>query len=406
MNITIVHANVMAQLSELCEAAKDVAASLQIMSENQQKLAKYMADNSRDTIKLGNEIKNTKYILQLSSDICKLLSRSRHMCDKAQTLKRRYILEILALPVVSGDGANVTNRDTILYESITDRLFMRRKLTKYLNIVNKLRSKIRDFMVIICGDDVPNLLSNTEYIPISQSFKSLAKEKLTTVCQCNAELVKDLCTPELYCSECGKYAPNNDCDISMNTDKRSQTTLQELKHFNKWWNKILGGGIEDCPNACLQKIAYIIARDGYKPHQLNCATMRVILADPYVNGSKYNSITTALIVKFGGTPPPEFTEADRKLVSSKFVKVIQIHIEMSVNVPHRPCYPFYVWQIIRHIYEDNPDKLRILGYIHLQSNESITRNGIIYAKICKKLGRTETLKYYKCEPLMRLSGNG
>jgi hypothetical protein len=59
-------------------------------------------------------------------------------------------------------------------------------------------------------------------------------------------------------------------------------------------------------------------------------------------------------------------------IFEQFIKpTLQVGIKHEKD-PNRPYYPYFIYKIAEDEFKDNPEKLKILDYIHMKSEDTIT----------------------------------
>jgi Poxvirus Late Transcription Factor VLTF3 like len=134
--------------------------------------------------------------------------------------------------------------------------------------------------------------------------------------------------------------------------------------------------------ATMEKISYVISRDGIIKTDLSCEIMRSILKDPYVNASHLNNHAPLLVKTFGGNGPPTFDYDELKILRTRFIRTINVHTELNPFGGNNPYYPHFIHKIAEVQFADNPEKLRILEFIHLQSPDTVEKNDQYFADVC------------------------
>jgi hypothetical protein len=72
----------------------------------------------------------------------------------------------------------------------------------------------------------------------------------------------------------------------------------------------------------------------------------------------------------------------------------EVHPEEG-NIPY---YPYFFLQIFKQLFRNNPEKLRIIQYIHLQSRETVTKNDITFQQMCAKATPDDGFVYSPTDP--------
>lgn len=185
------------------------------------------------------------------------------------------------------------------------------------------------------------------------------------------------CPIEFACV-CNEYA--NIIDQSRLATKNSDPH----RHHKAWADRIQGKEKVSISENDLTKIKRIINRDNIAPAELSMMTMRRILSETKL--TKLNKHVSYLIAHFGGIPAPVFSREEDKIVAERFSIAKEFYNKIQQGKSDRVYFPFLFYQIYAEMFKDNPDKLRILNYIYMQSEDTAIKNGEIYKKICIMIG--------------------
>lgn len=161
------------------------------------------------------------------------------------------------------------------------------------------------------------------------------------------------------------------------------------RHFRFWINRILARENKVFPQGDLDKIRYVITRDG--DVTINCIRMRRILQE--VKLTKYNSHCSLLIKLFTGVSPPQPTFNELRVISIKFNKIMDIFEQIKTNEDHRAYYPYWIYKIIEWDFRALPDKIKILDYIYLQSEDTLAERDQTFEEICLRAKPEDDLHY-------------
>lgn len=164
--------------------------------------------------------------------------------------------------------------------------------------------------------------------------------------------------------------------------KTKHGTYDPNRHFRFWMDRIQAKERMDFPQDMLDKIESTIRRYYSPPIVVNCIIMRDILKDTKL--TRYNDHIPLLVKRFTGTSPPQLTHNEMRTFAIKFNKIMEIYeqIVKQDRDGNRPYYPYFIYKIAEDEFKDNPEKLKILDYIHLQSDDTIIKHDLIYRQIC------------------------
>jgi hypothetical protein len=180
--------------------------------------------------------------------------------------------------------------------------------------------------------------------------------------------------------------------------KAKHTGYDPSRHYKFWIERIQALETKEFTEAELAKIRYVIDRDQIRPQELNCETIRRVLKDPHVRGTRLNDHASLLVARFGGPTPPRLIYSERQTAATRFNTCMKIYDRLYPDGGNKPYYPYFIYKILENMFIGQPDKLRILGYIHLQSRETVIKNDRTWAEICKEMGGTDGFVYRPTDP--------
>jgi hypothetical protein len=289
-----------------------------------------------------------------SQDLDRFLKRAKTSVD---ILLRKYAkIKFAQAAGINIDGYSLT--ETIKLIPIMDPIYVIAK-----RIINNI-SIAESFKVD--NKDIPQYREETD---------------IGDLCECGGVMYIKSSTSELVCSECSRlrtiYGTASD-ESSVNSDgnKPKQSSYDYLRHFKLWIQRIQAKSKKTIKETELQKLKNIMVDDGIRLLDLNVEKMREILKKAEL--TKYNDDCPYLIFYFTGYSPPELSQTELKLFQVKFMRIMemrQILKEKDGNADgNRPYYPYYIYKIAEIIFKGNAEKLKILDYIHLQSDDTLKKN--------------------------------
>jgi hypothetical protein len=170
------------------------------------------------------------------------------------------------------------------------------------------------------------------------------------------------------------------------------------RHRKFWMERLQAQEQKKFDPEVLEKIEYVINRDGYDRRTLTCEQMRGILKDPSVSATGFNNHAPLLVRTFGGIPPPQLSFQEHRAVSGQFNRMMILYKEVHPEEGNIPYYPYFFLQIFKQLFRNNPEKLRIIQYIHLQSRETVTKNDITFQQMCAKATPDDGFVYSPTDP--------
>jgi hypothetical protein len=216
----------------------------------------------------------------------------------------------------------------------------------------------------------------------------------TKKCPCGAKLYLSAELGEGHCKACGEVSKLvGEIFKQESGDKSKNSGYDTSRHCKNWLNQILCRNPKEIPPAVVESIRAVMIRDKIIPRTLNCEKMRRILRDPAVKQTSYNNSTTYLIKIFGGPTPPEITFEEERENSVRFNKLMKLYTAVAGASGNRPYYPYFIYKNFELMFEGNREKLRVLDFIHLQSNDTVIKNDLIYKKMCEQADPADGFKY-------------
>ena len=162
------------------------------------------------------------------------------------------------------------------------------------------------------------------------------------------------------------------------------------RHFKFWMDRIQAKEHHVFPVEKLAVIEAHISRFYPPPYRLTCATMRSILKETRL--TTYNDHIPLLLKTFTGQAPPQLTHNELRVFSLKFNKIIELYEKLFPD-GNRPYYPYFIYKIAEDEFKDKPIKRKILDYIHLQAEDTVKKNDLIYKNICAIAPKDAGLTY-------------
>lgn len=244
------------------------------------------------------------------------------------------------------------------------------------------------------------LYDYTEIINRAREFSFVAPRETIQYdqCECGRSMNKIEAT-YLVC-ECGLTKVSTDIptkeEINSRDDviKRPKANYTYGRHYDYWSSRIQGIEGKDIPVEWLKKIQRVLVRDKYKSTDLNCEVIRSVLKDPAVQlTTELNEHASFLVGKFGGTKPYILTADESHRAKEMFLKIMYFYEKQHPNAGNKPYYPYFIYKIYEHMFAADRTKLKVLGFIHLQSTETVRKHDNDLAEICKEAGAGLELSY-------------
>lgn len=232
------------------------------------------------------------------------------------------------------------------------------------------------------ANQISEKLEYIKQLKISNYFE----KKSLDICKCGERLELRPEVSELWCENCQKSKQlvgavfkddNNQQDIVKPKSMIDGTT----RHYIFWTNRIQALEKRNFTEQETQKIEHVIHRDRIDRNTLNCEKMRDILKDPSVQCTHLNQNAALLVKMHGGPPPPVLTFMENQVIKIKFKKAMALYEAVVPGCKNKPYYPYFIYKLYEEHFKNDPEKLQILNYIHLQSEDTVTKNDTIYEKM-------------------------
>jgi len=225
-----------------------------------------------------------------------------------------------------------------------------------------------------------------------QKIDSLPKVSIIAmdICQCGAKMKIDLESGCISCSVCGLFQESalalfkeDRSASSTETQKVKSNTYKVSKHFETWLNRILAIEVRPGAHLLVPKIKEYFKNIGVPKDLIEYTGIRNYLKKNSLN-DYYESVSWFLKEVTGRTPP-ELTDTERMDIAYRFDVIIEtfdkIRNSTDVKPSGRTYYPFFIYKIIQTKFANNPEKLRLLNYIHVQNEKTLKKNKALYYKI-------------------------
>lgn len=308
-----------------------------------------------------------------SQDLDKFLKRAKTCID---ILLRRYA----KVKIAGGTGTNIDGyslTETIKLIPITDPIYViSKRIINNIGLADSYKIDSRD--VTYCKEEVDS----------------------NDTCECGGAMYIKSSTSELVCSECSRLrtlygTAVDESPVNSDGSKSKQSSYDYLRHFKLWIQRIQAKNKRNIKEKELQTLKSVMIDNGIGLIDLNVERMREILKKADL--TKYNDDCPYLIFYFTGRSPPELTSTELKMFQVKFMRIMELRQILKEkegnNDGNRPYYPYYIYKIAEIIFRGNEEKLKILDYIHLQSDDTLRKNDNEFEKIAL-LAKKEDCIYY------------
>lgn len=187
---------------------------------------------------------------------------------------------------------------------------------------------------------------------------------------------------EINCVTCGTLQPAQ-IFVKCTSEPAIETknTHEPMKHYRMWINKIHGFEKQEIPANVIEKIKHCIKRDRLVKRDITIKILRKYLKD--LSLTEYNSDIVLLSIQVGGPQPPKLSFEDNERHSKYFQHIMVILDKLDNRDSNRPYYPSFIYKIYEFMFKNDPVKLEILNFIHIQSKHTTIKFNKLFEKICK-----------------------
>ena len=373
-------------------------------------------------------------LFRVSSDISRFLagkpkiskqigSRLELLClnvitDQLTTIETDYSLSVASVMVSYYDSRVSEGKNTEnYYRIITSENFASRLNDAAADIRSAIYS-LRDIILtpkLMTKADARSFeITLDEHTKTIERVRSIELNSLLVkqdyeVCKCGQRMLVVPELSELHCPDitCGKVRTiigvvfRDDQFYPQEGQKPKHGGYDTRRHYKFWSERLQALESKTFREEDLTSIEYVIKRDRVDRKTITCEKMRAILKDPKVSATKLNDHVPLLVKTLGGPSPPYLTFQENKITSMRFNKAMRLYEIVNPNTaanPNKPYYPYFLGKIWEEMFKNDPDKLRILNYIHHQSRETVVKNDNHYKEICLLADPADGLVYRSTDP--------
>lgn len=280
------------------------------------------------------------------------------------------------------------------YNSNDNELELTRSYYSVINSVNYVQ-KVNNLADLVYSNTPATAYT---YKPTHLHFDmtlDTADYQVCTYCGTRMDVQAEL--SELHCEACG-----NVDDIIGVVFKDDQFYPQDSKiskhghhesnrHYRLWINDIQGKDNSEVTDAHIELISAAIKSSRINVRTLDIRKIRDILTTKSL--TKLNRHASLIIVKCGGEKPPQLTCEDDEQLSKLFNIIISTYNEIIKDRGNKPYYPYFIYKLIEFQFGTDPEKSRLLKYIHMQNRSTIIKNDKNFEKICTKIANPRIIRY-------------
>ena len=315
--------------------------------------------------------------------------------DECTTLSSDYQLEVATVITEYYSGFKSEEVHTREYYRIITSNNYIAKINSLLAVCQHVLDELRRIDQLKVFSDSESSEHISVFGGISADLKHAAEIKINIafekinyeICKCGTKMTPVPELSELHCSGCPKIKHisgvvfRDDQFYPQDGQKTKHGGYDGERHYKFWAERIQARENKVFPDPVLTKIQHVIDRETIDKLSLSVRSMRKILKD--LKLTKYNDHAALLVVLFGGPVPPRLDFQEDKKMYNRFRKCMVLYDLAVPDGGNKPYYPYFIFKGIEDLFRDNPDKLRLLDFIHLQSRETIVKNDITYKRMCE-----------------------
>ena len=254
------------------------------------------------------------------------------------------------------NSINITNEEALKELKEYDKIWFR-NIAPYIRPLkhNLIGINIKRFKLIHKLNKVSKLC-NEPCIPITNRVCDICQSKLI-----------DIAKGKIYCGKC-----NVNDDIIFN----KKGVYSPQKHFRNWLDCIIGReedmkGLNEVKNSIIS----ILNNKNLDINDITIYDIRRCLK--LCKAVKYNKNLTKLYKEITGKETPTLCLQTETIIL-KYAKLISLNVELNMKY-----YPYYIYKLIE-LFGSDEDK-KILKFIYLQSNKTISKSDKSWEELCKKI---------------------
>jgi hypothetical protein len=232
------------------------------------------------------------------------------------------------------------------------------------------------------------LITQYKSIDIPMNIKSVQ----SNICDyCGDIMIQTYDRTAYECIDCNLTKPihNTLISISKNIPRSKIGNFNPERHFKTWIDRILAKESEDelrIPSLSLncdqiiEKIKDSLISRSKSIEHITIDDIRLILKELRITALNKN--TSLIAKKITNRSPPNITDDQYMHVHSLFVLVMEARDKINnINKCNRIYYPYYIAKILDIILTD-PLQRKILNYIHLHKETTLSSNDVEWSEIC------------------------
>ncbi len=216
-------------------------------------------------------------------------------------------------------------------------------------------------------------------------------EKNTEICSCGGTFVIDQKNHEFVCNKCRKVGENSISSAITEevTEKKVKKTHHDpLKHFEFWMSCIEGKEPKDNLETVLRGIKTILIQDEVLLDNITYSMIRSYLK--ILGYTEYYNYVVYIKSKLTGLEPEPFSNSERDMIKSLFAMHENAYNNLKSNLKKKNMYyPYIIYKLICHSIQNKARRKNFLNRIHLQAQDTIIANDMIWKEMCASVGHVK-----------------
>lgn len=345
-------------------------------------------------------------------------SHIQNICLRFNSVEKNYITNTTPLLLEYYDESQSNRSEIAVSEEYYQTIISDNIVCQLDNIIKEIKiligyeltytydidDMLQNDQNILQGDDVLISFVKTYKKNINISDIKITKNNFE-MCECGNKFDIHADTSELRCRKCGivktLYGTIFEDTQFYNQDGGSRSKnggYSPSRHCQLWIQRIQANDTIEIPEEIIKLLWESVYRDNIKPIQLKfkltCELIRIYLRNITItetlsngniktkSGSEYNDHTPLIRKQMTGETPYQMIHIEKLKLSVCFDTAIKIfEIIKPSKRSNNLFYPYVLYKCIEMIFKLLAKK-SLLNCIHLQSQDTLTKNDIIWEQIC------------------------
>jgi predicted RNA-binding Zn-ribbon protein involved in translation (DUF1610 family) len=336
---------------------------------------------------LGESLKQTNAQPKMLASVVKT--------DRLAYVLRETVAEFRAFDIDGMEMEYIDGMDSISSEAdLMDVLHSH----GVISFLNEVANHISNMIITITG--IPETyIETTRYDEIKAKINALGNIKqmvsfnfdfspteddghLCSACGVVMELMPE--SSQIVCPDCKNIEIFVGGNVRDEYERKTRITHEPLRHY-KTWIRTIQALEETKISHVVDVLRVTLARDNVKINSnIRYHSVRKYLKE--IKMTQYNRNIPKIMRELIGIAPPRLSSAEYDAATTYFINIISIYDEMHAGEAdtNRLYYPYFIYKILEWMFRANPEKLKIIDYIHLQSTGTSNKHDAIFKQICSR----------------------